>query len=159
MILLLAPKLLAESLALRLTSIDPRFEVLLDPDDVCCSPSVVIWSIDSIESLASLRQELLLLQERWITAPILLLLPGRLRLTAKQLFTLDCAGLVQNPDLETLRQAVMTLEGGGRIIRLDQSVSTHNLGAPIQGLSQWLLLSAGPIWDSRIAIQIQNHTF
>ncbi|GCE65373.1 hypothetical protein OMCYN_01310 [cyanobiont of Ornithocercus magnificus] len=141
LILLLAPKLLAESLALRLTSIDPRFEVLLDPDDACCSPSVVIWSINSTKSLASLRQELLLLQERWITAPVLLLLPGRLHLTAKQLFTLDCAGLVQNPDLETLRQAVMTLEGGGRIIRLNQSVSTHNLGTPIQGLSQWLLLS------------------
>ena len=141
LILLLAPRLLAESLALQLTSGDPRLEVLLDPNDVHRSPSVVVWSVDSIESLAGFRQELLLLQERWAPAPILLLLPSHLRLTATQLLTLDCPGLLQGPNLEAIRQAITLLARGGRVVRLYQPASVSDTRATIQSVSQWFLLS------------------
>ena len=63
--LLLAPDLLGESLALKLTSSRDDWEVVLRPERLMGAPALVIWSIDSVASLASLQQELFALQERW----------------------------------------------------------------------------------------------
>ena len=90
--LLLAPDLLGESLALKLTSARDDWEVVLRPERLTGAPSLVIWSIDTVASLASLQHELFALQERWQPAPVLLLLPSELRLSREQLLELPAAG-------------------------------------------------------------------
>ena len=54
--LLLAPDLLGESLALKLTSARDDWEVVLRPERLTGAPALVIWSIDTVASLASLQQ-------------------------------------------------------------------------------------------------------
>ena len=84
-ILLLAPDLLGESVALKLTSARDDWEVVLRPERLSGPPALVIWSIDRVASLTSVQQELFALQERWQPAPVLLLLPSELRFTREQL--------------------------------------------------------------------------
>ena len=93
--LLLAPDLLGESLALKLTSARDDWEVVLRPDRLSGAPALVIWSIDTMASLAAVQQELFALQERWQPAPVLLLLPSELRLSREQLLELPAAIRVQ----------------------------------------------------------------
>ena len=57
-ILLLAPGLLGESLALQLTAADNDLEVLLKPDQLKGHPALVIWSIEAITSFNAIRREL-----------------------------------------------------------------------------------------------------
>ena len=53
-ILLLAPDLLGESLALQLTTANPGWDVLLKPDQLPGHPALVVWSIDpSLDSILS----------------------------------------------------------------------------------------------------------
>ena len=53
--LLLAPDLLGESLALKLTSARDDWEVVLRPERLTGAPALVIWSIDTVPSLAAIR--------------------------------------------------------------------------------------------------------
>ena len=107
--LLLAPDLLGESLALKLTSARGDWEVVLRPERLTGAPALVIWSIDTVASLASLQQELFALQERWQPAPVLLLLPSELRLSREQLLELPAAGLLQNVDAQGLQNTIEIL--------------------------------------------------
>ena len=138
--LLLAPDLLGESLALKLTSARTDWEVVLRPERLTGSPALVIWSIDTVSSLSAIQQELFSLQERWQPAPVLLLLPSELRLSREQLLELPAAGLLQNVDAQGLQNAIETLLQGGRDIRLEAASETQNPGQTM-GLGQWLLVS------------------
>ena len=138
--LLLAPDLLGESLALKLTSAREDWEVALRPERLTGAPALVIWSIDTVASLASLQQELFALQERWQPAPVLLLLPSELRLSREQLLELPAAGLLQNVDAQGLQNAIETLLQGGRDIRLEAAPETPSQQQTM-GLGQWLLVS------------------
>ena len=142
-ILLLAPTLLGESLALQLTSRDSELEVMLSPETLQGQPQLVIWSIQSITSFHAIQQEVLALKERWQPAPLLLLLPSDLQLPREQLLSLPAAGLLQNCSLDTLQEAITTLNSGGRMVRLQQSPSgsTDQSSTPTMGLGQWLLVS------------------
>ena len=142
-ILLLAPTLLGESLALQLTSLDSELEVMLSPETLQGQPQLVIWSIQSITSFHAIQQELLALKERWQPAPLLVLLPSDLQLPREQLLSLPAAGLLQNCSLDTLQEAITTLNNGGRMVRLQQSHSgsTDQSSTPTMGLGQWLLVS------------------
>ena len=77
--------------------------MVLRPERLTGAPALVIWSIDTVASLASLQQELFALQERWQPAPVLLLLPSELRLSREQLLELPAAGLLQNVDAQGLQ--------------------------------------------------------
>ena len=138
--LLLAPDLLGESLALKLTSARADWEVVLRPERLTGSPALVIWSIDRVASLASVQQELFALQERWQPAPLLLLLPSDLSLSREQLLELPAAGLLQNVDAQGLQNAIETLLQGGRDIRLE-AASEAESQEQTMGLGQWLLVS------------------
>ena len=140
-ILLLAPDLLGESLALQLTSEVPSWSVALRSDDLNRHPQLVIWSLDSAESIALLHQELVRLQEHWQPAPVLLLLPASVPIPAVDLLNLDSPGLLQAPDLTTLREAIETLLEGGRVVRLAQTNPSTPPPQPAMGLGQWLLTS------------------
>ncbi|MCB4406285.1 DUF3685 domain-containing protein [Synechococcus sp. MU1642] len=138
--LLLAPDLFGESLALKLTSARTDWEVVLRPERLKGSPALVIWSIDTVASLSAIQQELFALQERWQPAPVLLLLPSGLLLSREQLLELPAAGLLQNVDAQGLQNAIETLLQGGRDIRLEAASETQNQGQTM-GLGQWLLVS------------------
>jgi len=141
-LLLLAPELLGESLALQLSQRSADLLVRLHPDSLQRNPCLVIWSVDQITSLSALHHELRLQQERWQPAPLLLLLPPNLRVSTTDLLMLDCPGLLQDPDLDTLQEAITTLRGGGRVVRLlDQPEHRPANRAPAMGLGQWLLVS------------------
>lgn len=141
-ILLLAPDLLGESLALQLTTAEPDIEVALKPDQLKGRPALVIWSIQRIESVAPLKMQLQNMQDHWQPAPLLLLLPTDHQLDATELMSLDCPGLLQDPDFESLREAIKTLLGGGRVLSLQESPrGVHNHKQNPIGLGQWLLLS------------------
>ncbi len=140
-ILLLAPDLLGESLALQLTSSDQDLEVMLRSEQLTRHPVLVIWSVESLESPSNVQVELQRLQEHWQPAPLLLLLPAQLRLNANELLNLDCPGLLQNPDLETLREAIKTLIGGGRVVKLQEAQKSQSSNIQTMGFGQWLLVS------------------
>ena len=140
-ILLLAPDLLGESLALQLTSEVPSWSIALRSDDLNRHPQLVIWSLDAAESIALLHQELIRLQEHWQPAPVLLLLPASVPIPAVDLLSLDSPGLLQAPDLNTLREAIETLLKGGRVVRLAQANPSTPPPQPAMGLGQWLLTS------------------
>ena len=138
--LLLAPDLLGESLALKLTSARNDWEVVLRPERLTGAPALVIWSIDRVASLAAIQQELFALQDRWQPAPVLLLLPSELRLSREQLLELPAAGMLQNVDAQGLQNAIETLLQGGRDIRLEAPSEAESQGQTM-GLGQWLLVS------------------
>ena len=138
--LLLAPDLLGESLALKLTSARDDWEVVLRPERLTGTPALVIWSIDRVASLAAIQQELFALQERWQPAPVLLLLPRELSLSREQLLELPAAGLLQNVDAQGLQDAIETLLRGGRDIRLEAASESQGQDQTM-GLGQWLLVS------------------
>ena len=140
-ILLLAPDLLGESLALQLTSEVPSWSIALRSDDLNRHPKLVIWSLDAAESIALLHQELIRLQEHWQPAPVLLLLPASVPIPSVDLLSLDSPGLLQAPDLNTLREAIETLLQGGRVVRLAQANPSTPPPQPAMGLGQWLLTS------------------
>ena len=140
-ILLLAPDLLGESLALQLTSEVPSWSIALRSDDLNRHPQLVIWSLDAAESIALLHQELIRLQEHWQPAPVLLLLSASVPIPAVDLLSLDSPGLLQAPDLNTLREAIETLLQGGRVVRLAQANPSTPPPQPAMGLGQWLLTS------------------
>ncbi len=140
-ILLLAPGLLGESLALQLTADDPECAVCLRADQLKAHPCLVIWSVEDVQSLSLLQAELIKLQEYWQPSPLLLLLPKSLRLSTSDLLNLDCPGLLQAPDLPTLREGISTLLNGGRIIRLFDSTAAQPQQQAPMGLGQWLLSS------------------
>ncbi len=140
-ILLLAPGLLGESLALQLTAADNDLEVLLKPDQLKGHPALVIWSIEAITSFNAIRREALLLQERWTPSPLLLLLPPQVSVSRDELLTLPAAGLLQNSDVATLQEAIPTLIGGGRVVEIHAADVARSEASSAMGLGQWLLIS------------------
>jgi hypothetical protein len=140
-ILLLAPDLLGESLALQLTTANPGWDVLLKPDQLPGHPALVVWSIDAVTSLGAIQQEVMRLVERWQPAPLLLLLPPDVAATREQLLSLSASGLLQNCDLATLKESIEALLTGGRFVRLETGSQSPQLEPPTMGFGQWALMS------------------
>ena len=140
-ILLLAPDLLGESLALQLTTANPSWEVLLKPDQLPGHPALVVWSIDAVTSLGAIQQEAMRLGERWLPAPLLILLPPDVAATREQLLGLPASGLLQNCDLATLTDSIEALLTGGRFVRLEAGRKSPQVEAPTMGFGQWVLMS------------------
>ncbi len=141
-ILLLAPTLLGETLALQLNTAESDLEVVLKKERLSRQPCLVIWSVESLLLPSAIQLELRRLQENWSPAPVLLLLPAELELKTKEFLQFDCPGLLQDPDLETLIESIQTLRGGGRVVRLKDNTKNDTLyNNSTMGLSQWLLLS------------------
>ncbi len=141
-ILLLAPKLLGESLSTQLNNQEPDLKIFLRKEDLTRNPCLVIWSIERLEIASVVQIELRRLQEYWMPAPVLLLLPEKVNLKTSEVLQFDCPGLLQDPDINTLREAIGTIRGGGRVVRLkDQEEDKRFREQSTMGLGQWLLLS------------------
>ncbi|WP_320674519.1 DUF3685 domain-containing protein [Prochlorococcus sp. MIT 1341] len=142
-ILLLASDLLGESLALQLTQSDLDVEVFTKSGQLNKYPSLVIWSIETLETLTTIEIELKKLQAHWEPSPVLVLLPEKVRISAMELLKLDSPGLLQAPDLKTLKEAIKTLLQGGRVVRLKDNANSIAVPRSMPlGLSHWLLRTA-----------------
>ena len=140
-ILLFAPDLLGESLAAELPTEQLSFLVRRSADQLQRHPSLVIWSLPADLQAQSLEREILQLQQRWTPAPTLLLLPADYGRDPQALLALNCDGILQDPNLEALREAVEILLNGGRVLKIKPQ-STHSKSADQSlGMAQGLLVS------------------
>ena len=141
-ILLIAPNLLGETLARELATYESDLRVCLNRDELTKHPSLLIWSLDSFGIANTIFVELKKLEEEWNPSPILLLIPNKINLTKEQIYEFGVKGLLQDPDLKTLKEAVDILIGGGRIFKFDNPQSNQGLKTQqTWGLGQWLLIS------------------
>ena len=108
-ILLFAPDLLGESLAAEIPTEELPVRVRRSADQLQGHPSLVIWSLPTETQPLILEREILQLQQRWTPAPTLLLLPADYGRDPQALLSLNCDGILQDPDLAALREAVQTL--------------------------------------------------
>ena len=91
-VLLLASDLLGESLAFQLNNSECDIQVFLRRDQLTKHPSLIIWSIESIEAPNAIQFELKQLKQSWHPTPVLLLIPSQVRLNSLELLELDCSG-------------------------------------------------------------------
>ena len=140
-ILLFAPDLLGESLAAEIPSEAEPLQIRRSADQLQGHPALVIWSLPAQTQPLILEREILQLQQRWAPAPLLLLLPAEYGRDPQQLLSLNCDGILQDPDLASLREAVQTLLNGGRVLNFKpqaaQAVDSHQQ----LGMAQWLLVN------------------
>ncbi|QNI55016.1 hypothetical protein SynBIOSE41_02516 [Synechococcus sp. BIOS-E4-1] len=140
-ILLFAPDLLGESLAAELSTDELTLRVRRSADQLQGHPSLVIWSLPSETQPLILKREILQLQQRWTPAPTLLLLPADYRRDPQALLSLNCDGILQDPDLAALREAVQTLLNGGRVLKIKPHSAHASTSEQDLSMAQWLLVS------------------
>jgi len=142
-ILFIASDLLGESLSLQLTSEVKNLEICLKQTQLTRHPSLVIWSIDNIEIANTTIIELKKLKEKWRPAPVLLLFPARIDMSPSQLLNFECEGILQDPDIELLKETILTLTSGGRVVRINESEKDSNKESKsIYSLGNWLLTNS-----------------
>ncbi len=120
-ILFLAPDLLGEALSLQLSSEYSNIDVCLKQSKLTRHPSLVIWSIENLEVANTTIIELKRLKEKWKPAPILILLPAKFDLNTSEVLNFECEGILQDPDIDLLKETITTLFLGGRIVRLNEA--------------------------------------
>ena len=77
-ILIIAPSLIAESLSLKLTSLENNLNITLNSASEDLIPDLIIWNILNYQSEDLIRLELLKLRERWDESKILVIFSGEL---------------------------------------------------------------------------------
>ena len=118
-ILIIAPSLLAESLSLKLTSLDNNLKVSLDPSNDKYIPELIIWNILNYQSEDLIRLELIKLKEKYIDTNILVIFSGKFNEGGKYLPYLDCEGLLLNPNTAKVLKSINTILNGGRAFDLN----------------------------------------
>ncbi len=141
-ILLLASDLLGETLSKQLQEFELNVDIVLRDENLKRHPCLIIWNIENAEAISLLQLEIRRLQSRWHPSPLIVLLPPSSKLDPNELLQFDCSGILQDPDLQSLIEAIKTVRKGGRVVRLKEAQSRSDLQAPVaMGLGQWLLLS------------------
>ena len=140
-ILLFAPDLLGESLAAEIPTEELPVRIRRSADQLQGHPSLVIWSLPTETQPLILEREILQLQQRWTPAPTLLLLPADYGRDPQSLLSLNCDGILQDPDLAALRDAVQTLLNGGRVLKIKPHSEHSSTSQPSLSMAQWLLVS------------------
>ena len=139
---MIAPSLLGESLALQLTSQDNNLEIILDVKDIKGLPNLILFCLEDIELSNSIKLEILRLKERWDQTPILIVIPKSIRLSSADLMTFGSEGVIQDPTIELLKEAINILLGDGRVFKLNNETN-YNADSinKSYGLGHWLLTS------------------
>ena len=154
-LLLFAAPLQRTGLASWLAAADRHWQVIEDPAALKGAPKLVIWSLDERPEPATLLAELRLLQERWQPAPLLLLLPRGHRYASAFLLQLSAAGLLDDPNADTLEDAVRVLLDGGRVVQLADPFADSGgepVSAPVLGLGGWLLVTGLQQIDAELRV-------
>ena len=139
---MIAPSLLGESLALQLTSQDDGLEIILDIKDLDGLPKLILFCLEDIELTNSIKLEILRLKERWDQSPILIVIPKSIKLSSADLMTFGSEGVIQDPTIDLLKEAINILLGGGRVFKINNETN-YNSGSinNSYGLGYWLLTS------------------
>ena len=139
---MIAPSLLGESLALQLTSQDDGLEIILDIKDLDGLPKLILFCLEDIELSNSIKLEILRLKERWDQSPILIVIPKSIKLSSADLMTFGSEGVIQDPTIDLLKEAINILLGGGRVFKINNETN-YNTGSinNSYGLGYWLLTS------------------
>jgi hypothetical protein len=141
-LLLLAEPLPREGLRRWLTQEPSRYRLVDAADSLEGPPRLVVWALTTPIPPNALLEELRHLQERWQPAPVLLILTGGVRFPRAFLLDLSLQGVLENPDADTVREAVSTLLAGGRVLDLGGPEDDATDAEPFPlGLGQWLLVS------------------
>ncbi len=139
---MIAPSLLGESLALQLTSQDNNLEIILDTKDINIFPKLILFYLEEVEISISIKLEILRLKERWDQSPILIIIPKNNKLSSSDLMTFGSEGIIQDPTIETLKDSINILLGGGRVFKINKETKHNYNSIPnTYGLGYWLLTS------------------
>ena len=138
---MIAPSLLGESLALQLTSKDNNLEIILDTKDINGLPRLILFCLEDAEVSNSIKLEILRLKKRWDQSPILIVIPKSIKLSSTDLMTFGSEGVIQDPTIELLKEAINILLGGGRVFKINQSNYNTDSIKNTYGLGHWLLTS------------------
>ena len=122
-ILIIAPSLIAESLSLKLTSLDNNLNITLDSGSKNLSPDLIIWNILNYQSEDLIRLELLKLKERWDESNILVIFSGELLNKTKVTPSLNSEGLLLNPSVDKVLESINIISEGGRVFDLENNPS------------------------------------
>ncbi len=141
-ILMIAPSLLGESLALQLTSEDNNLEIILDTKNINAIPRLILFCLEDVELSNSIKLEILRLKEKWDQSPILIVVPKSIKLSSADLMTFGSEGLIQDPTIDLLKESIDILLGGGRVFKINNETNYNsNSINDTYGLGHWLLTS------------------
>ena len=118
-ILIIAPSLIAESLSLKLTSLDNNLNISLNSGSKNLNPDLIIWNILNYQSEDLIRLELLKLKERWEESRILIIFSGDLTNKTKVTPSLNSEGLLLNPSADKVLESINIITEGGRVFDLE----------------------------------------
>ena len=153
-ILIIAPSLIAESLSLKLTSLDNNLNITLDNGSKNLKPDLIIWNILNYQSEDLIRLELLKLKERWDDSNILVIISGELLNKAKVTPSLNSEGLLLNPSVEKVLHSINIISDGGRVFDIENNPSLIAKKEKELTFNQKLLASGLKQIDNEI-----NHIF
>ena len=122
-ILIIAPSLIAESLSLKLTSLDNNLNITLNSGGEDLTPDLIIWNILNYQSEDLIRLELLKLKERWNESKFLVIFSGQLINEIKDTPSLNSEGLLLNPSAEKVLESINIISDGGRVFDLENNPS------------------------------------
>ena len=122
-ILIIAPSLIAESLSLKLTSLDNNLNISLNSSSKNLNPDLIIWNILNYQSEDLIRLELLKLKERWEESRILIIFSGELTNKTKVTPSLNSEGLLLNPSADKVLESINIIIDGGRVFDLENNPS------------------------------------
>ena len=120
-ILIIAPSLIAESLSLKLTSLNNNLNIIFNIGEENVSPDLIIWNILNYQSEDLIRLELLKLRERWEESKILIILSGQLVKEVKQIPSLNTEGMLLNPSADKVLECINVILNGGRVFDLENN--------------------------------------
>ena len=118
-ILIIAPSLIAESLSLKLTSLDTNLNITINSGSKNLNPDLIIWNILNYQSEDLIRLELLKLKERWDESKILVIFSGELVNKTKLTPSLNSEGLLLNPSADKVLESINIITEGGRVFDLE----------------------------------------
>ena len=149
-ILIIAPSLIAESLSLKLTSLDKNLNINLNGASEDTIPDLVIWNILNYESEDLIRLELLKLKERWNESKFLVILSGDLFNESKQIPSLNAEGLLLNPNADKVLESINIILNGGRVFDLENNPKVKAKKDRKLSFNQKLLISGLKQIDTEI---------
>ncbi len=147
-ILIIAPSLIAESLSLKLTSLDKNLEITLNSDIEGKTPDLIIWNILNYQSEDLIRLELLKLKERWAESKILIILSGEL--LSQKSPSLNAEGFLLNPSTDNVIESINIILNGGRVFDLENNSNFKNKKENLLTFNQKLLTSGLKQIDNEI---------
>ena len=134
---------------------DPAgYRVAQEGQDPTETPALVVWSLTTLPPAPRLEAEVRQLLDRWQPAPLLLLLPAGPTYPNRFLLGLPLQGLLEQPEPNSLREAVATLLAGGRVVELGPAAAADPASggqAPL-GLGEWLLVSGLQQIDAELGV-------